>query len=529
MADFGVAQVGEESLRTLTERLQMGTPLYMAPEQARGETYLWPQADLFGVGCVLFEMLAGTPYKKALRRRKGLRDLRPDAPEWMEEVLALALAKEQEERYESAEAFAEALLQAEEEARREAEERARREREERERKERERQEQEEREQAERARRAREAAEARTAKMAGLRKRAEEALAQERWPEAIEAAHEWLQLGQDDKRAAEILAQAQLMLEGPPLRRTPSGLVIGTPENLAWLLSWSEPPARVWWEKADMEFCLVPAGEFLMGTSDAQIESLLRENPDWELEWFDDEKPQHRVYLDTYYIGRYPVTQAQYTRFVKATGHSVPYLDPKKYASAKPYSWNKRRKTPPKGKEDHPVVVASWNDAVTYCEWAGLRLPAEAEWEKAASWDPPASPPMGEPALSLSKGIEGGQKRVYPWGDEWDAERCNTTEGNKGGTTPVGAYSPCGDSPCGCADMAGNVLEWCADWYDGDYYQSSPSRDPTGPDSGLSRVLRGGSWYSLRLRARSACRDGDNPDIRLIVGGFRCCVSPTSSL
>ncbi len=538
LADFGVAQVGEESLRTLTERLQMGTPLYMAPEAARGETYLWPQADLFGVGCVLFEMVAGTPYKKALRRRKGLPDLRPDAPAWLEGVLAQALAKEPEERYESAEEFAEALAQAEEEARREAAARERQQREARERKERERQAREAREQAERARRAREAAAARAAKLADLRKRAEEALAQERWPEAFEAADEWLQLEQKSERAAEILAQARLMLEGPPLRRTPSGLVIATPENLGWLLSWPEPPERVWWEKAEMEFCLVPAGEFLMGISEGEARQWHKQFGG-EMEWQMAATPQHTVTLSAYYIGRYLVTQAQYARFVKATGHRVPYLDPKESAWAKPYNWNKRRKTPPKGKEDHPVVLVSWKDAVAYCEWAGLRLPEEAEWERAASWDPPASP--------LVEGIERGRKRTYPWGDEWDSQKCNNAEKWAGRelrtddewkkwwdkldqrrqarTTSVGAYSPRGDSPCGCADMAGNVWEWCADWYKG-YPGTTCQLSEFGE---TYRVLRGGPWSGDRSEVRSARRFKSYPGSRGHGLGFRCCVSPTSSL
>ena len=273
-----------------------------------------------------------------------------------------------------------------------------------------------------------------------------------------------------------------------LRHTASSLVVATPENLAWLLSQPKPPMRAWWEKADMELCLVPAGRFLMGSPDG--------------EGYNDEHPQHTIYLDAYYIGRYPVTQAQYTRFAQETGYRVPF---EKADLLKPYNWDRKLKIPPNGMEEHPVVMVFWDDAVAYCKWAGLRLPTEAEWEKAASWDP------------ITK-----SKRVYPWGDEWDPNRCNWRgEGNKWDTTQVGTYSPAGDSPYGCADMAGNVWEWVADWYDSDYYSLSPSRNPPGSFSGEYKVIRGGSWdYDSHL-VRSTNRNNRRPDDMLIGRGFRC--------
>jgi formylglycine-generating enzyme required for sulfatase activity len=293
-----------------------------------------------------------------------------------------------------------------------------------------------------------------------------------------------------KRAAEITAQAQLGLEGPPLRRTASGLVVATPENLAQLLALPSPPPRLWWEKAEMEFRLVPAGEFLMGSADDDPEAR------------DDEKPQHRVYLDTYYLAHYPVTQAQYARFVQATRHRVPAG----IFGGKAYNWDRKRKAPLQGREDHPVVQVDWDDAAAFCQWAGLRLSTEAEWEKAA------------------RGTDG---RIYPWGKEWDASRCNSSEGGKGGTTPVGAYSPAGDSPYGCADMAGNVCEWVADWYDAGYYGRSPARNPQGPDSGQYRGLRGGSSNNNSNGVRSANRVKTYPVYLNDFSGFRCCLSPMS--
>ncbi len=120
-------------------------------------------------------------------------------------------------------------------------------------------------------------------------------------------------------------------------------------------------------------------------------------------------------------------------------------------------------------------------------WSGLRLPTGAEWEKAASWDAVAS-----------------RKLVFPWAEDWDEARLNW---NAGSTTPVGAYSPLGDSPVGCADMSGNILEWVADWYDAGYYERASKRNPRGPAKGEKRVARGGAWTSIRQRSwRCANRD-----------------------
>jgi len=267
------------------------------------------------------------------------------------------------------------------------------------------------------------------------------------------------------------------------------LVIATPENVAELLALAEPPVRIWWEGAEMELCLVPGGEFLMGSLEGEGD--------------DNEHPQHTVYVDAFYMGRTPVTQAQYARFVRQADHRVPFREEDR---AKPYNWDQARKTFPQGKADHPVVLVSWHDAVAYCRWAGLRLPTEAEWEKAA------------------RGTDG---RGYPWGDEWDEKRCNTDEGGKGGTTPVGLYSPTGDSPYGCADMPGNVWEWTGSLGDPYPYSAHDGREEA--DTKGSRVVRGGSWYDYHRGARSAYRVRFNPDTADIYIGFRCCVSSTSSL
>ncbi len=230
-----------------------------------------------------------------------------------------------------------------------------------------------------------------------------------------------------------------------------------------------------------ELVSVPEGEFWMGTSDAQIAWLVK-HTDWAKRWRDEgwfkpEQPQRRVYLSAYRIARYPVTNREYQAFVQDEGYKPPS------------HWE--GDVAPDEIADHPVTHVAHGDALAYCAWLAERtgkpytLPTEAQWEKAARGDRDA--------------------RLYPWGDVFDARRCNTAESGPGGTTPVGQYSPDGDSPYGCADMAGNVWEWCLDWYAEDYYRRAPNRNPPGPSRGDFHVVRGGSWIYDQRYARCACR------------------------
>ncbi|MGB8647000.1 MAG: SUMF1/EgtB/PvdO family nonheme iron enzyme [Anaerolineae bacterium] len=255
----------------------------------------------------------------------------------------------------------------------------------------------------------------------------------------------------------------------------------------WALERVQPSGE--W-RAHLKYeCYVPAGEFIMGDDKGS----------------DDEKPAHRVSLDAYYIGRYPVTNSDYKRYRDDRG------EPFKV---------------PTGKANHPVVEVSWYQARDYCAWAGMRLPTEAEWEKTASWDESAHESGVWDRVKRSVGASGrsSKKRQYPWGDEFDSNKCNTSESGIGTTTPVGKYSPAGDSPYGAADMAGNVWEWCADWYAGDYYKKSPAQNPQGPDSGESRVVRGGAFHYLRSRARCAYRFNYPPNYLGDAQGFRVAAS-----
>jgi formylglycine-generating enzyme required for sulfatase activity len=222
---------------------------------------------------------------------------------------------------------------------------------------------------------------------------------------------------------------------------------------------------------------IPAGAFIMGSNEDQIQQVVETGV--EPERLKREFPQHLVELSDYYIGKYPVTNREYQAFIMETGFQPPA------------GWDEFRY--PKDKGDHPVVNVSWEASTEYCKWLSektgkeYRLPTEAEWEKAA------------------RGTNG---RVFPWGNKFDRNRCNTGEAKLSDTMPVGQYSPRGDSPYGCADMSGNIWEWCADWFNETEYEDRIGivvRDPRGPETGEYRVLRGGSFILGQSEARCASR------------------------
>jgi len=226
--------------------------------------------------------------------------------------------------------------------------------------------------------------------------------------------------------------------------------------------------------------LVPAGEFTMGSNEGSSH----------------DKPEHKVFLDAYYMDMYEVTVGHYAKFLEATGMNPPPM------------WTTMDQP---AYQNHPVVNVDWQDANNYCRWAGKRLPTEAEWEKAA------------------RGTDG---RIYPWGnDPPDPRRANygKEKWNKhAALLPAGQLKD-GKSPYGIYDLAGNVWEWVSDWYDPDYYPTSPSRNPQGPESGKYKVLRGGSWDFAPEDLRSSRRDlnipsstdYDSPAYQNFNSGFRC--------
>jgi eukaryotic-like serine/threonine-protein kinase len=202
----------------------------------------------------------------------------------------------------------------------------------------------------------------------------------------------------------------------------------------------------------------------------------------------DEQPEHRVWLDAFWIYQTEVTNAMYRQCVEEDACQLPG-DTTKYQDAD-YA-------------DHPVVRLSWYDADAYCQWSGGQLPTEAQWEKAA------------------RGTDG---RKYPWGNESLTCSLANYSGCIDGTAPVGSYDA-GVSPYGALDMAGNVWEWVADWYDISYYSRSPYENPAGPTDGNFRVIRGGSWFADDRYLRVSFRLRYYPDFSVNYFGFRCLLSP----
>jgi formylglycine-generating enzyme required for sulfatase activity len=282
----------------------------------------------------------------------------------------------------------------------------------------------------------------------------------------------------------------------------------------------------------LAFTLIPPGEFTMGSSPAERAQMLQLYATAKAEYFADEKSHSVRITQPFYLGIHEVTVGQFRRFVTATSHKTEAekdgqggwgwneVDGKFEGRKPQYTW---RNTGFSQSDEHPVVNVSWNDAAAYCEWLGsqdgatYRLPREAEWEYAcragtttAFWngdDVEAVVAVGNLADSSAKA-------------KWKNIQSFTYQKRSDGfvfTAPVGSYSA---NPFGLYDMHGNVYEWCQDWYDAEYYSSSPMDDPVNVREAEYRVLRGGSWYGYAWGSRSADRSRYAPAFRVNYCGLR---------
>ncbi len=470
LADFGIAKILnlEETADLTGTGMGIGTPEYMAPEQWTGKTSAF--SDQYALGVVLYEMLTGRkPYSAETPAAVAIKQAseplpRPsqftrDLPEKMEKLLLKALARNPEDRYASMGEFAKALESAlsGQQAPQRKDSLPR-------------PKTEEKSRAEPI----EAAKTHDTQATIDQQWEESAPKREAQPKELTRVREenwrkWLPLG----------VLAILLGIALPIGNGLFGLGKQGVGPLAALAT-PTPGIGSFIESDGVTMMFVPAGAFSMGSESRS----------------DDEKPIHSVTLDAYYIDKYEVTNAAYKRCVDAG-----VCDPPKQSNS--YTRDAYYGNPEF--DEYPVIYVDWNMANAYCEWRGpstgsgqTRLPTEAEWEKAA------------------RGLDG---RTYPWGENIDCDKANYSS-CAGDTTKVGSYLD-GVSPYGLYDMAGNVWEWVADWYDSSYYSNSPSSNPLGPSLGEYRVLRGGSWYNLDYSVRSANRYVNSPVFINYYVGFRC--------
>ncbi len=491
VGDFGIARIVSGDTSVSVSGHRVGTPAYMSPEQVLYKK-LTRATDIYSLGCTLYELATGRLPFKASETSSFFeahlqdppippRSVNPALPERLEQVILKAMAKKPQDRFQTCEEFAAALQ-----------------------------------------RVGVASQPRPEPAEPLpdKTRPEPEPTPKPQPGPLPELQDEARRPRRGRRAGWLIG---LSLAGVVAIAVTAALVRAPRSSPSVQHSYSSPGRELsaesgWrslgrnaqgydeilWLKDSSVMIRIPAGELWMGSAEGEGAS--------------DERPQHKVYLSEYYIDKYEVTNEQFERFVKATGYQTDaerlgsgYVDDKgssKLIDKKGVSW---RTYYGYATRNHPVVLVSWNDAKAYCDWAGKRLPTEAEWEKAA---------------------RGTDARKYPWGNsEPDGSRCNYADKNTdffwrdandgyAQTAPVGTY-PAGASPYGCMDMAGNVWEWCNDWRDGDYCSTSPSNNPEGPSSGSFRVLRGGSWALDARFLRCARRAGGVPSLRTYFLGFRC--------
>jgi formylglycine-generating enzyme required for sulfatase activity len=506
VADFGIAHVSEEVLtRTwmTPAGFVAGTLPYISPEQADGVRDD-PRVDVYSMGAMLYRMLTGQPYLDFNQRETpgaqadNVYRIRTEVPKppsaqvshlpsWLDDVVLKALDKEPEGRYQSAGQLGAALFHPQPPVQKTPLS------------------DEVQPTSPPVGPPAVAAEARPARAVPAPEpaaRPEEPARARRAP--LPSRVWWL-------ATAAILVAVLLVVAGILIGGGNGGGTTAPAESAEPTATAGAGSSQVW-ARDDSVMVHVPAGTFWMG-SDAR-----------DLYASDDERPQHEVHLDAFWIDRSEVTNDMFGRFVADTGYET---DAEERGSSWGYNVFTRRwgyvggmdwqhprgpATDLAGLGNHPVVHVSWNDAAAYCEWAGKRLPTEAEWEKAA---------------------RGMFANLWPWGDTFDGTLLNFCDVNcvrswkdeawddgYAEASPVGSYGE-GASRYGVLDAVGNVWEWVADWYGNDYYAFSPEHNPQGPDSGVERVQRSGAWINELRDVRPTIRGRVDPSLSGVDVGFRC--------
>jgi eukaryotic-like serine/threonine-protein kinase len=452
LSDFGIAKILETSDVTAATAMTatsgwLGTPDYMAPEQA-SDAVIDQRADIYSMGIMLYEMVTGrrpyqadTPmavmYKKATEPLPRPRSFAPDLPASVETILFRCLQPKPQNRYPSAENLAVELENA------------------------------------------------------LRE-----VPPKRKPFLLPV----LLIGTASLLALTVMVVLLKFLIQQP-GATPTALAVASTPEVAIAAPMvlptvtdspptpasvtGAPSARIS-PRDGMEMLRIPAGEYIHGVSQQDIQTLLALCPSCQTDSLTDARPQTVIYLDEFWIDKTEVTNAQFGKFVAETGYltSAEATDQYSYVqdtSIKKFvydggaDWRHPRgiSSSIKGKEQYPVTQISWQDASAYCQWAGRRLPTEAEWEKAA------------------RGTDG---RLFPWGNEAPSQLDLNFNLNVVGPVAVGSF-PKGASEYEALDMSGNLWEWVQDYHSEDYYAAIPTSNPLGPLTGKERVMRGGSWAS----------------------------------
>lgn len=508
LSDFGIAKLTETTNQFTATGGLIGTPAYMSPEQAMGNVTLDGRSDIYSLGIILFEMLTGrtpfnapTPIALVVQQihtpLPPLRAFNPNLPAGLEQVIALATTKDRNYRYATAGQLAQAFEQV-----------------------------------------------LAGQWAAMPTVIEKlplpspTVTDSPPPPKINSTLQWvIGLFAVIGLIGFIALAGNLLLGGEPAA-TPTAVVLfitatfppttvthtplaptitptltsPTPTSLPSPTATNSPtpspttvvvysPLYTGRDRVIMR--LVPAGEFLMGSTNDQLQTAVQlcqdSNSDDVCAFgeFANEMPQHPVYLDAFYIGETEITNDQYRACVNASYCSPPDNGSGRYPPNQYYNISSYA--------NYPVVWVSWYDASDYCAWAGGRLPSEAEWEKAA------------------RGTDG---RLFPWGDDFDPGKTNTEEGGGDILRPVGQY-PAGASPYDLLDMAGSVWEWVEDWFDSNYYTISPDSNPFGPSVGQEKVLRGSSYSNHAHYARVSNRGlapPSGPNGSSAFRGFRCVIN-----